>query len=153
MVVSFFGHAELYNSAELEPKLLSLLRTELEDEEYDLYFGGYGAFDALAHKCCRKLCAENKGKKMRFFYITPYLSDEHLRRCVTEGNMDYDEIIYPSIEKVPLRFAISARNKWIVEKSDLVISFVSKSYGGAYSAVKYAMRKGVRIINLGDFVV
>ena len=45
---------------------------------------------------------KTRAKKMRFFYITPYLSDEHLRRYVTEGNMNYDEIIYPSIEKVPL---------------------------------------------------
>ncbi len=62
----------------------------------------------------------------------------------------YDETIYPELEKVPYRFAISKRNEWMVDNSDLVIAFVSHSWGGAATTYRYAIRKKKQIINLAD---
>ena len=60
----------------------------------------------------------------------------------------YDYSLYPPIEKTPLKFAISKRNKWIVNEADLIIAYVSRNYGGAYSALKYAEKLKKKIINL-----
>lgn len=40
------------------------------------------------------------------------------------------------------------RNKWMVEQSDIVISYIERSGGGAAKVVEYAERKGKRVINL-----
>jgi hypothetical protein len=63
------------------------------------------------------------------------------------------EIIYPfeASEGHP-KFAISRRNKSIVESADVIVCCVEKDYGGAYNAYKYAQKKEKTIINLLDFV-
>ena len=60
----------------------------------------------------------------------------------------YVSFIYPPLEKVPLKFAINKRNEWMIDQSDFVIAYVEHSFGGAYQSLKYAYRKGKRIVNL-----
>jgi hypothetical protein len=60
----------------------------------------------------------------------------------------YDSIIYPEIEDKPLRFAIVYRDRYIVENSDVIISFVQHKSGGAYKAVRYAEKIGKAVKNL-----
>lgn len=62
----------------------------------------------------------------------------------------YDSIIYPPIENTPPKFAIIKRNEWMVNKSDLIIAYVNRSYGGAYKSFAYAEKKKKTIINLAD---
>ena len=56
----------------------------------------------------------------------------------------------PPLEKVPPKYAISERNKWMVSEADLIIAYVKYARGGAYSGLQYARRRGKRIINLAD---
>ena len=51
------------------------------------------------------------------------------------------------IEKVPPRFAISYRNRWMVKHADYVIAFVHRG-GGAEQFVKLAERQKKSVINL-----
>ena len=46
--------------------------------------------------------------------------------------------------------AIKARNRWMVDNSDLIICYIIRNYGGAADAVKYARHKEKRIINPAD---
>lgn len=64
----------------------------------------------------------------------------------------YDDSIYPPIEEMPLKFAISKRNEWMVRNCDLVIAYVNHNYGGAYESLKAAKRVGRAIINIADFI-
>ena len=61
---------------------------------------------------------------------------------------EYDLIIYPEIEEKPRKYAITYRNKYMIEKSDCVVAYVERSFGGAYSTYKYAKRMGKEIFNL-----
>ena len=63
----------------------------------------------------------------------------------------YDSVLYPEIENKPKRYAILYRNKYMVEKADYVIAYVSHNWGGAYSTYQYAKRKGKNIFNLAQF--
>ena len=36
--------------------------------------------------------------------------------------------------------AIKARNRWLVENSDIIIGYSIRDYGGAYTALRYAER-------------
>ena len=149
MRISFFGHREICDTAELEKKLLFALTEILDDRPCELLFGGYGMFDNLAYKCCRKLLDSGKTYDLRFIFVTPYVTESYLKNQIVSKTLIFDEIVYPPIEKVPYKFAISARNRWIVEQSDTVISYVNKKYGGAYSACLHAKKRGKKLISLG----
>ena len=75
-------------------------------------------------------------------YVTPYFYDPHLK----EKAQAYDSILYPPLENVPPKFAISRRNKYMAEKADLVIAYIDRS--GAYQTYANAMQKGKTVINL-----
>ncbi|OUO31518.1 hypothetical protein B5F88_18105, partial [Flavonifractor sp. An306] len=60
----------------------------------------------------------------------------------------YDRTVYPPLETVPRRFAISHRNRWMVEYVDVVVSYVLHDWGGAATTLQYAKRKKKRIILL-----
>ena len=47
-----------------------------------------------------------------------------------------------------MRFAIVYRNRYIVENSDVIISFAQHKSGGAYKAVRYAEKIGKAVKNL-----
>ena len=73
---------------------------------------------------------------------------EYQQKRLEEYRKRYDGIIYPEIEKTPLRYAILQRNRWMVEKADYVICAVAHSFGGAYKTYRYAKRKGKPIYNI-----
>ena len=57
-------------------------------------------------------------------------------------------ILPEGIETVPPRFAISYRNKWMIEQSDYVITYVIHSWGGAAQFKELAEKKGKTVIEL-----
>ena len=54
----------------------------------------------------------------------------------------YDSTVYPPLETVPRRFAISHRNRWMVDAADVVVAYVLHDWGGAAATLRYAKRKG-----------
>ena len=58
----------------------------------------------------------------------------------------YDESIYPPLEHVPKRYAISRRNEYMVDAADTVVAYVVYGFGGARNTLRYAERKQKRII-------
>lgn len=86
------------------------------------YFGGYGAFDSLAAAVLREL-------KKTYRHIQIVLVLAYLNRNVNATG--YDSTLYPELENVPPRFAISRRNKWMVEMADVVVAYVTHDWGGA----------------------
>jgi len=60
----------------------------------------------------------------------------------------YDSTIYPPLENVPKRFAISRRNKWMIEQADMVIACVDHDWGGAAKTLAMARKKKLPVINL-----
>ncbi len=61
----------------------------------------------------------------------------------------YDSTLYPPLENVPKRFAISHRNKWMTEQASVMVAYVEHDWGGAAKTLEQAVRKGLRIINIG----
>jgi len=122
--------------------LLSILQGEVGDGYADFYLGGYGFFDSFAWECCRRYQSEHPNVSLVF--VTPYLNVDRSVKGL------YDSSVYPPLEDKPRKFAISYRNKWMVENADLVIAYVDHSYGGAYATLQHAKRKKKAIINLGN---
>ena len=62
----------------------------------------------------------------------------------------YDSIIVPDeLADVHPKQAIRLRNRWMVDHSDVIFSYVDNRSGGAYEALKYAACKGKNIYNMG----
>ena len=65
----------------------------------------------------------------------------------------YDGIIIPDVVSgAHPKAAITLRNRYMIDASDMVICFV-ENQGGAYSAIKYAKEKEKKIINLFDLSI
>lgn len=63
----------------------------------------------------------------------------------------YDSVMIPEcVHRTHPKGAITKRNRWIVEESDLVVCYVEREEGGAYTAMKYAKKLGKEIINIAD---
>lgn len=145
MTVAFFGHSKYIEKETDEKKLLEFLKARVGSTPCEFFLGGYGSFDNFCCHITRKFKEEHEGAKRIF--ITPYNRDEYLERRSAEL-WDFDEIIYPELENVPPKFAISRRNRWMVKRADLIIVYVNHKHGGAYQAYKYAMSLGKEIFNL-----
>ena len=140
MIISFFGHGSLYGIQDIGKRLKNTIEEILQKEEgpFTFHCGGYGDFDLLS---ARVLCELKKeGYSFESFYITPYLTNDK-RLTDKEFLKCYDGTVYPPIENVPPRFAILARNEWMIEKSDLIVGYVLHSYGGTAKARAYAQKR------------
>ena len=62
----------------------------------------------------------------------------------------YDGTLYPPLETVPRRFAISRRNRWMVDADDAVVAYVFHDWGGVAATLRYAKQKAERILSYID---
>ena len=143
MTITFCGHSDFIPNDDCEQKILSILEQTVGDSPAELLLGGYGNFDAFALACGKKYKSIHKG--VRLVFVTPYLKNDSYTR---EYSSSYDLTVYPPIENVPPKYAISHRNKYMVECADIVIAFVKYSFGGAYKTYKHAISKGKTVFNL-----
>lgn len=151
-VCSCFGHRNGCQSAGEKLDKLDKLVEESYFEGYTVFMsGGMGKFDEKFESAVRK--AKLRHKEIKLFLVVPYFSNK------LNTNKDYleemyDGVIVPdTVEGVFFKKAISVRNRWIVDNSDLIIAYVERDYGGAFEAVKYAKSKGKQIINIGKLVL
>ena len=148
VVISFIGHRHLYNSNILFESVRQAIVENIDFVERVVFFcGGYGDFDDLCARACRSV--KQQIKNCEIVFVTPYMTvaQQEKIKGLMELNL-YDSVIYPPLEQVPLKFAICKRNEWMVDQSDFIIAYVEHSFGGAYQSLRYARRKGKRIVNL-----
>lgn len=150
MIISFFGHSSIYRDKMLATILKETIKKHMvHNDETIFYCGGYGDFDYLCATVCSSLKKEMNNCKVA--YITPYITESHqknINEIMSSGL--YDVSIYPPLENVPFRYAISRRNEWMVNEADLVIAYIKNTYGGAYKSFLYAKKKGKTVINLAE---
>ena len=148
MIVTFCGHSQYTGSGEDEERIISLLTEIIGDHNAELYLGGYGSFDSFARKCGRKY--QETHPNIRLIFVTPYITIDYQKNHLDYNKDLYDEILYPNLEDKPLKFAISYRNKWMVEQADYVIAYITHDWGGAYQTYRHAQRKKKPLFNISD---
>ena len=146
MTVTFCGHADFSKSAEYEKKILDFLEERVGNQPADMYLGGYGSFDSFAYDCCKKY--KQTHPNVALVFVTPYLSVGYRKNHSEREKAGYDSILYPEIEEKPKRYAIAYRNKYMVEKADYVVAYITHDWGGAYKTYQYAKRKKKPIFNI-----
>ena len=59
-----------------------------------------------------------------------------------------DRVVY--VSQFNQRGAMLKRDRYMVDNSDIVVAYLTKSSGGTYYTVKYANEKGVNVVNLAN---
>ena len=144
MVVAFCGHDKVSSPDRVREWLNHVLDQLIGEGEITCYLGGYGGFDRIAASVVREKKQQNPC--INSVLVIPYLN----RRYDEEP---YDYTIFPSLESVPPRYAIIKRNEWMVSEADVVVAYVTHSWGGAAKTLEYAQRKSKRIISYSSHVV
>jgi len=139
MLVTFCGHSQVSDHARVSAALRRVIAELIAEGADEFYLGGYGEFDSLAAAAVRDAKKTHPG--ICSTLVTPYMNRDY-------DPAYYDGSLYPPLETVPRRYAISHRNKWMVEQADVVVAHVTHSWGGAATTLKYAERKKKRIISI-----
>ena len=149
MTIAFAGHSFISSFDEVKEKVKEQIRNNIIGAELVIcYLGGYGDFDDICARACIELKREYG--KIELVYVTPYIMSEQAKIKEMQRYGFCDTSLYPPIENVPPRFAILKRNEWMMKNADLVIAYVSHSYGGAYKSLQSAKRAKKKIINIYD---
>ena len=148
--VSFFGHRYIDNPLAVEAALDELIGTLLRSKEYvEFLVGRNGDFDQLVSSAIRRCKREIRDNNSAHVWVLPYVTAD-FRDFEDDYRAYYDEIEVHSIGGGHYKAAFQARNRNMVDRSDLVVFFVERKEGGAYQTMRYAMQQGKHYINLAD---
>ena len=150
LTVSLFGHRIIDDSQTVEQKLYELLRIIMSrgDREVEFLVGRNGDFDMISTSVIRRLKKEINSENVFLTLVLPYETAE--LRNNTEAFEDfYDsiEISEASVDK-NFKYAITARNRDMIDRSDMVVVHVKNQSGGAYQSLRYAEKNEKKIVNL-----
>ena len=137
MIVTFCGHREVQEPEKVRKWLYETVEGLIMEGADCFFLGGYGQFDTMAADVVREL--KQRYPKIRSVLVLPYLDREY-------DVSGYDESIYPPLENIPRRYAISKRNEYMVDSSYVVVAYVVYGFGGASKPLQFAERKKKRII-------
>lgn len=138
MTVTFCGHSKVADSGKIKEWLYTTVEDLIKQGAVTFYLGGYGAFDELAASVVREL--KKTHPHIESVLVLPYL-DRAFNTTL------YDTTVYPPLENTPKRFCIVKRNRYMVENADVIVSYITHDFGGAYKTYEHAIKKGKQIIN------
>ena len=139
---TFFGHRDCPGS--IKPKLREVVIDLIENHTVDMFYvGQQGAFDGIVRSVLKELVA-----------IYPHINyavvlERMPPKCNEFDTHDYSDTMLPEgIETVHPRFAISWRNKWMIKQSDYVVTYITRSWGGAAQFAELAEKQKKIIVSL-----
>ena len=142
--IALFGHRDFSEHISLEKILPRVFENILAKYELlEIFIGRNGEFDVFTASIIKRFQKKAGQERCEMTLVLPYTV-----RNIDDYQKYYDNITIPI--KAHPKAAITDRNKWMVENSDLILVFVKKSHGGAYEAMRYAEKLGKRVINLAE---
>ena len=141
MTCTFFGHRD--TPPTIKPLLRQVIIELIEHHGINwFYVGNQGNFDAMAHSLLAELA---QIYPIRYDVVLAYLPKEN------DPSLDESHMLLPDgFEAVPPRFAIDHRNRWMIDQSDYVVTYVRNSIGGAAKFKSLAERKGKTVVEISS---
>ncbi|MBR3929791.1 MAG: hypothetical protein IKJ65_12415 [Clostridia bacterium] len=131
---TFFGHRDC--PASIKGILRAAVIRLIENQNADIfYIGNQGAFDAHALSVLKELS-----------FVYPHIQYAFVLNRMPDTPLLDNSILPEGIELIHPRFTISWRNRWMIDHSDFVISYIERSWGGAYQFTELAKRKHKKVI-------
>ena len=135
--VTFFGHRD--TPKETEPALRLTLIDLIENKNATVFYvGNHGNFDTMVR---RQLGDLSKTYPIEYYVVLAYMPSKN-------DEPDEHTILPEGIETVPRRFAINYRNKWMLNKADIVVTYVTHNFGGAWEFQELAKKKHRLVIEV-----
>lgn len=135
---TFFGHRDCPEF--IYPQLVYFIRElVLNNNVRHFYVGTQGNFDNLAYRALKEL--QDTFQEVIVFRVLAYKP---------RGNSIPDSMLPEGIEAIPPKYAIPWRNRWMISRSDYVITYVTRDYGGAAKFEKEAVLQGRNVIRIGQ---
>ncbi len=149
--VSFFGHREIENFFEVERRLENLICALLHRKEYvEFLVGRNGEFDQLVSSTVHRLKRITESDHSALVLILSYMTAEFSNNQESFASY-YDEIeISEAAASKHFKAAIQERNREMIDRSDMVICYITHKSGGAYHSIQYAESQGKEIINIAE---
>ena len=137
--VTFFGHRD--TPKEIEPALRLTLIDLIENKNATVFYvGNHGNFDAMVRHQLENL---SKTYPIKYYVVLAYMPSKN-------DNPDEHSILPEGIETVPKRFAINYRNKWMLGKSDIVVTYVIRPFGGAWEFKQMVVGQNKYVVEVSN---
>ncbi len=147
MIITFCGHSDFNKNEKIHSQIVCYLKSLAEHNKIDFYLGNYGAFDFFAESCC--LTIKSLYSHVKLIFVTPYQDEIYLKSKTLYHH--FDEIIYPEIERVPKKYAINFRNKYMIDNADIVVAYVNNHIASnSFKMIEYAKSKGKTVVNFAE---
>ena len=149
--ISFFGHREIEYFFRYESKVEDIIYKAIESNPYvEILVGRDGDFDTLVSATTQKIRRNVGSARCGITWVLPYEKAEYDNNA-EDFNKYYDNVeVYTKSANAHPKGAIQIRNRYMVDRSDLVVFFVERKTGGAYQTMKYAKKQGKEIINIAE---
>ena len=139
-----FGHRYVFEN--LISKLDNAVGEAITQGCELFYTGAMGDFDSLFSSGVRS--AKKVYPHIKLIGVKPYFTND-INTDKDYYAALYDDIIIPDeLAGIHPKAAIKARNRWMIDKSDIVLIYTVRNFGGAYEAKRYAERNGKRLIKI-----
>lgn len=147
----FSGHRdiEVEKIPEIKQKLEEVLNKLIKEGYTDFYTGGAIGFDTVAAQCVLKIGENNPEIKLHVIHPC----GNQTRGWSAENVAEFDRINSLAFESLYLNDeyfngCMQVRNRYLVEQSSVIIAYLTRTSGGSAYTVKYAEKKGLKIINI-----
>ncbi len=145
----FFGHANLPINTEQQENLSQIIIDLIKNHNVDTFWvGDYGQFDSIASHTVKQL--QKTYPKINLELALSYLPINNKEILDYKLNFYNNHFLPEGVELVLPKFAIVERNKWLAQNCDFVVCKIDNNWGGAYKAVKIAIKANKKIINIGS---
>lgn len=140
MICSFFGHTDAPEN--IKNALKNHIVQMIEKNIFSFYTGNNGKFDFMVQSVLEDL-------SLQYPQITYSIVLSHIGERAISGNQN--RTVFPDgLELVPPRFAISKRNEWLIQHSDIVLTYLKYHSSNCAKWVEKAKRKKLKVINIAE---
>lgn len=138
---TFIGHSDC--NPEITSKLYDTIEKLIKDYNVTtFYVGTHGKFDYYSYTT---LCELEKIYKINILVVISHLNN------IPEYCNSKNTVFPEAVQKTPYKYAIIARNNYMIDKSEFIICYIEHTFSNTYKFVKTAIGKKLNIINLGQF--
>lgn len=139
MTCTFFGNRQINENIQgiVEETIINLIEHESADS---FYIGNQGEFDRIAYNVLTKL--KKQHAHINFWVVLPYIPK-------LNSYFHHSQTVFPeAVAKAPKKFAIDARNKWMILQADTIITYTAYTCGNTAKYKELAKKRAKKIIEL-----
>ena len=143
-ICTFIGHKDC--KSEIKDTLYDVIEKLIVDDGVKVFYVGVqGNFDKYVYQTLLEL---EKKYILKIVVVLAYLNNKR------DIYYDMEKTEFPlQLENVPLRFAISKRNEYMLKKSRYLVCYVNDSFSNSYKFVERAKKLNLKIINIGKLLI